>query len=327
MKRRSPRAQREVVAKSGLLQETPAFPASGSAGKGLLRAFTSLRHHNYRLYCFGQMISLIGSYMQSIRQAWLVLELTHSGWQLGVVGALQALPVLLFSLFGGVFADRWPKRRVLLVTESAAMVQALLLWVLAATGTIQLWHLYVLATLLGFTDCLERPTRQAFIIELVGREDLPNAVALNSSQSQMMRVVGPGIAGVIIAASGVSLLFLLNALSFLAVIVGLALIKSSELHAQPLRSTNASERQSTWQSLREGVEYVWNTPAISLVIVVVGLVLLFGSNFNVVLPLFATNLLHVGAAGFGFFSAALAIGSLLSALWLAWSNRRSTIPA
>ncbi len=291
----------------------------------MLRTFASLRHRNYRLYWFGQMISLIGSYMQSIGQAWLVLELTHSGWQLGLVGALQALPVLLFSLFGGVFADRWPKRRVLLVTESAAMVQALLLWVLNATGSIQLWHLYVLATLLGFTNCLERPTRQAFVIELVGRDDLPNAVALDSSLSQMTRVVGPGIAGIIIAASGVSMLFLLNALSFLAVIVGLALIKIEDLHAQQLQHSNAGERQNTWQSLREGVEYVWDTPSISLVIVVVGLVLLFGSNFNVVLPLFATDVLHRGAAGFGFLSAALAIGSLLSALWLAWSNRQSTI--
>src|SRR5437588_12788264 len=127
--------------------------------------------------------------MQSIGQVWLVLELTHSAWQLGLVGALQALPVLFFSLVGGVFADRWPKRRVLLVTQAAAMIQALLLWALIATGTIQLWHLYVLALLLGLTDCLDKPTRQAFVIELVGREDLPNAVALNSSLSQMTRIL------------------------------------------------------------------------------------------------------------------------------------------
>src|SRR5207302_10215272 len=114
-------------------------------------AFSSLRHRNYRLYWFGEMISLMGTYMQTIGQAWLVLELTHSAWQLGLVGALQSLPVLLFSIFGGVFADRWPKRRVLLVTQAAAMIQALLLWTLIATGTIQLWHIYVLAMLLGFT--------------------------------------------------------------------------------------------------------------------------------------------------------------------------------
>jgi MFS family permease len=308
-----------------LNEELPAIITPQEPEKGLPRAFSSLRHRNYRLYWFGEVISLMGSYMQTIGQAWLVLELTHSAWQLGLVGALQSLPVLLFSIFGGVFADRWPKQRILLVTQAAAMIQALLLWTLIATGTIQLWHLYVLAMLLGLTNSLDHPTRQAFVIELVGREDLPNAVALNSSLSQMTRIVGPAMAGIIIAASGVTILFLFNALSFLAVLVGLALIKSHELHAQALRNRSVGERQNTWQSLREGVAYCWNTPAVLLVILVVGLVLLFGSNFNVVLPLFATDVLHGGATGFGFLSAATAIGSLISALWLAWSHQKPTI--
>jgi MFS family permease len=289
----------------------------------MLRTFTSLRYRNYRLYWFGQMISLMGSYMQSIGQTWLVLELTHSGWQLGLVGALQALPILLFSLFGGIFADRWPKRRVLLMTETTAMIQAFLLWLLIATGTVQLWHIYVLALLLGFTNCLYRPAARAFVVEMVGREDLPNAVALNSSLGQVTRIAGPGLGGIIIAASGVTMLFLLNAISFLAVIVALALIKSQELHAQVIQHPNA--RQSTWQSLSEGVGYVWKTPAVLLMTVVVGLVLLFGSNFNVVLPLLATDVMHVGAAGFGFLSAALGVGALLATLWLAWSNQQPTM--
>jgi MFS family permease len=293
--------------------------------KGLLRAFTSLRWRNYRLYWFGQMISQMGTWMQTIGQAWLVLELTHSAWQLGLVGALQALPILLFSIFAGVFADRWPKRGVLLVTQAAAMIQALLLWALIATGTLQLWHIYVLAMLLGLMNSLGRPASRAFVVELVGREDLPNAVALNSSLSSLTRIVGPGMAGIIIAESSVSMLFLLNALSFLPVMVGLALINSHELHAQALQPRSVGERQNTWQSLREGVAYVWNTPAVLLVILVVGLVLLFGSNFNVVLPLFATDVLHVGATGFGFLSAATGVGALLSALWLAWGNQQPTI--
>src|SRR6266566_6370735 len=325
MKKHSPRSQGQPLPSSVSEREMPSIIPPKPPGKGLLRAFTSLGQHNFRLFWFGQMISLIGSYMQTIGQAWLVLELTHSAWQLGLVGALQSLPVLLFSIFGGVFADRWPKRRVLLVTQAAAMIQALLLWTLIATGTIQLWHLYVLAMLLGLTNSLDHPTRQAFVIELVGREDLPNAVALNSSLSQMTRIVGPATAGIIIAASGVTILFLLNALSFLAVLVGLALIKSHELHVQALRHRSAGERQNTWQSLREGVAYCWNTPAVLLVILVVGLVLLFGSNFNVVLPLFATDVLHGGATGFGFLSAASAIGSLCSALWLAWGSQKPTI--
>src|SRR2546430_2394460 len=236
-----------------LNEELPAIITPQQSEKGLLRAFSSLRHRNYRLYWFGQMISLMGTYMQTIGQAWLVLELTHSAWQLGLVGALQFLPVLLFSIFGGVFADRWPKRRVLLVTQSAAMIQALLLWALIATGTIQLWHLYILAMLLGLTRSLDTPTRQAFVVEMVGREDLSNAVALNFLLLNLARIVGPGLGGIIIAASGVTMLFLLNALSFLAVIVGLALIHSRELHAQALQHTNALARQTTWQSLREGV--------------------------------------------------------------------------
>jgi len=308
-----------------LNEETPAIILPQQPEKGLLRAITSLRQRNFRLFWCGQMISLIGSYMQSIGETWLVLELTHSAWQLGLVGALQAVPILLFSIFGGVFADRWPKRRVLLVTQAAAMIQALLLWALIATGTLQLWHLYVLALLLGLTNSLGRPASRAFVVEMVGREDLPNAVALNSSLSSLTRIVGPGLAGIIIAASGVTTLFLLNALSFLAVLVGLALIKSHELHAQARGHRSVGERQNTWQSLREGVAYVWKTPAVLLLVLVVGLVLLFGSNFNVVLPLFATNVLHVGATGFGFLSAATGAGALLSGLRLAWSNQQPTI--
>jgi MFS family permease len=325
MKKHSPGSQGQPESSSIPERETPAILPLKPPGKGLLRAFTSLRQRNFRLFWFGQMISLIGSGMQIIGQVWLVLELTHSAWQLGLVGALQSLPVLLFSLFGGVFADRWPKRRVLLLTQSAAMIQALLLWALIATGTVQLWHLYVLALLLGLTYSLYLPASRAFLVELVGREDLPNAVALYSSLSTLARIVGPGLGGIIIARSSVTMLFLLNALSFLPVIVGLALIKRNALHAQALQPGSVGERQNTWQSLREGMDYVWKTPAVLVVILVVGLVLLFGSNFNVVLPLFATDVLHVGATGFGFLSAALGVGALLSALWLAWSNQQPTI--
>ena len=287
--------------------------------------FISLRQRNFRLFWFGQMISLIGTWMQVVGQAWLILKLTHSAWQLGLVGALQFLPVLLFSIIAGVFSDRWPKRRVLLVTQSVAMVQALLLWGLIVTGTVQLWHIYILAMLLGLTNTLDKPTREAFVVELVGREDLPNAVALNSSLFTLARIIGPAFGGVIIATSGVTLLFLLNALSFIMVIVGLALIDNQELHTLAFQYINTSAQQKIWQRLYEGVTYVWKTPVVLLAILVVGLVLLFGSNFNILLPLFATDVLHVGATGFGFLSASLGIGSFLSALWLAWSNQKPTL--
>lgn len=297
-------------------------PDRRQADRGWRRAFASLRHRNYRLYWSGRVISLMGTWMQTIGQAWLVLQLTHSAWQLGFIGALQSLPVLFFSLLGGIFADRWPKRRVLLVTQSVAMVQAILFYGLMVSGTIKLWHIYLLAPLLGLINCLDQPTRSAFVVELVGREDLPNAVALNASLANLAQVVGPGLGGVIIAASGVTLLFLLNALSFLAILVGLALIRSRDLYAQ---APGAERRQNTWQSLREGVGYIWRTPTLVLLILVVGLVLLFGENLNVALPLFATDVLYVGATGFGFLSAALSIGSILATLWLAWSNQQPTL--
>jgi MFS family permease len=325
MKKYTSRPQEQPASEDVSGRERPASSALSQPDKGLLRTFTSLRQRNFRLFWFGQMISSIGTFMQIVGLSWLVLELTHSAWQLSLVGALQALPILLFSIFAGVFADRWPKRRVLLVTQFAAMIQAFLLWILIATSTIQLWHIYVLVLLLGLMNCLGRPTSRAFVVELVGREDLPNAVALNSSLSSLMRILGPGLGGIIIATSGVSMLFLLNALSFLPVIIGLVLINSHELHTQSLPHRNEGQLQNTWQSLREGIAYVWKTPAILLLILVVGLALLFGSNFNVVLPLFATDLLHIGATGFGFLSAATGVGALLSGLWLAWSNRLPTI--
>lgn len=323
MKRPSSRSQGQPVPESISERETPALIPPSQPGKGLLRAFTSLRHRNYRLYWSGQTISQMGYGMQAVGQAWLVLELTNSAWQLGLVGALQALPILLFSLFGGIFADRWPKRHVLLVTQTVSMIQALLLWILIATGTLQLWHLYVLVLLLGFTSSLGRPASRSFLVEMVGRDDLPNAVALNSSISTLARIIGPGLGGIIIAASGVTVLFLLNALSFLPVIAALALIKSSELYAQARKP--AGQNQKTWRSLREGIDYIKKSPAVLLIIIVVGLVLLFGSNFGVVLPLFATDVLHVGATGFGFLSAASGVGALLSALWLAWGNQKPTV--
>src|SRR5436305_2194636 len=225
--------------------------------QGLSRAFLALRHCNFRLFWFGQMISLMGTWMQTIGQAWLVLQLTHSVLLLGLVGALQFLPVMLLSLFGGVLADRLPKRKVLLFTQSFAMLQAAVLWTLVATGEVRLWHVLVLAALLGLTNSIDMPTRQAFVVEMVGREDLPNAIALNSSLFNMARIVGPGIGGLIIAWAGVAPLFLLNAISFIPVIIGLALIDLSKLYAHRKRveSEAGAARQSTIQSLREGLVY------------------------------------------------------------------------
>ncbi len=317
-----PQSEKGLVASAATIPETQQV-------KGLLRAFLALRHRNYRLFWSGQLISLIGTWMQSIGQAWLVLQLTHSAWWLGIVGALQFLPVMLLSLFGGVLADRVPKRKVLLFTQSFAMLQAAILWVLIVTGAIQLWHVLVLAALLGLTNSIDMPTRQAFVSEMVGREDLPNAIALNSSVFNMARIVGPGIGGLIIATYGIMPLFFLNAISFIPVIIGLAMIDLRKLYGQVKRAVpeKGAQRQSTLQSLREGLIYVRQTPSVLLIITVIGIISLFGINFNVVLPLFvfATDVLKTGAAGFGFISSAFGLGSLLAALWLAWSNQKPSV--
>lgn len=314
-----PHAQQELLDTGQSHEQQPV--------KGLLRAFVALQHRNFRLFWFGQLISLIGTWMQSIGQAWLVLELTHSAWLLGLVGALQFLPVMLFALFGGVLADKWPKRRVLLCTQTSAMIQALILAILVFTGTVQIWHIFVLATLLGLTNSIDMPTRQAFVVEMVGRDSLPNAIALNSSVFNMARIVGPGIGGLIIAALGVAPLFLLNALSFIAVLIGLAMIDMKTLYGQSKRAATLRDepKLSTLQSLREGLNYVFHTPSVFLIIAVIGIISLFGINFNVVLPLFATEVLHVGATGFGFISSAFGLGSLVAALWLAWGNKKPSI--
>ncbi|HEX8917613.1 MAG TPA: MFS transporter [Chloroflexota bacterium] len=294
------------------------------AGADLRRAFRSLRQRNFRLFWFGQAISLIGTWMQITGQAWLVLQLTHSAFQLGLVGALQSMPVLLFSLVGGVFADRWPKRRLLFGTQSAAMIQACLLWTLVVSGAIQIWQVYLLALLLGFAYCLNTPVQQAFVVELVGRDDLTNAWALYSSLVNVARIVGPSLGGILIAVNGVSTLFLLNTLSFVAVLAGLLLMNSYELRARAPSWAREGTRPTTWQNLREGLSYVLTTPTMVWLIGVVGLVVFFGANFQVVLPLFATQVLHLGARGFGFLSAASGIGSIVAALLLAWSNMQPT---
>ncbi len=318
-------SQEQVASVEGFAQDVPALVVSAQPTNSFLRAFIALRHRNYRLFWFGQMISLIGTWMQTTGQAWLVLELTHSAWQLGIVGALQFLPILLFSIFGGVFADRWPKRNVLLFTQSAAMVQAVILCALVASGHVQLWEIYLLALLLGATNSLDMPTRQAFVVEMVGREDLPNGVALNSSIFNLARILGPGMGGLIIALSGVTTLFLLNALSFIAVIAGLLMIRTGELHAVPRRMRADGTRPKTWQSMGEGIAYIRRTPSVLLIIMVTGFVSLFGINFNVVLPLFATEVLNVGSIGYGLLSSAIGIGALFSALLIAWGNRQPTV--
>ncbi len=283
-----------------------------------VQVFSALHHRNFQLFWFGQIISVTGTWMQSVGQAWLVLQITHNAFLLGLVSALQFLPVLVFSLFGGVVADKLPKRRILICTQSAAALLAFTLYILADQQIVQVWHIMVLAFCLGIVNSFDIPTRQAFISEMVGREDLMNAISLNSAQFNASRVVGPGVAGLLIATLGIPPLFLLNALSYLAVIAGLALMNPALLTA-PVRRTVP---EPPLRQVREGIAFAWRTPSIRLALLMLFVISTFGMNFNIILPLLADTVYNTGATGFGFLSSMLGLGSLISALVLAATVKR-----
>ena len=280
----------------------------------------ALRHRNFRLFWFGQMISLVGTWMQSVAQAWLVLLLTHDPLWLGVVAAVQFTPVLVLGLFGGIVADVLPKRRTVMGTQTALMLFALVLAGLSWTGIVQVWHILVLAVCLGFVNAIDMPTRQAFVMEIVGREDVANAVAINSAMFNAARIVGPAVAGLVIGLVGVTTCFVLNGLSFIAVIAGLAAMREGELHlgARLARPHSVGE---VGANLAEGLRYVRHTPVVLLAVCLVGLISTLGMNFNVLMPAMAENVLDVGASGFGFLMSAMGFGSLVAALGVAALRR------
>jgi len=281
-----------------------------------LRAF---RHRNYRLFFGGQLVSLVGTWMQQVAQAWLVLELTHDPIWLGIVSAAQFLPVIVLGLFAGVAADALPKRRVLLGTQVSMMVLAAILTVLVATDLVQVWMILVLAFLLGIANALDMPTRQAFAVELVGHDEVGPAVALNSAMFNAARVLGPAAAGLAIGAFGVAVAFGINALSFLAVIVGLQMMNEAELHIGA-RLDRPDSVDAVLRTLREGLAYVRQTRVVLLAVTVVGLVATLGMNFNVLMPAFTQDVMHADATAFGFLMAASGVGSLLAALWLVFGG-------
>jgi len=281
---------------------------------------SAFRHRNYRLFFAGQAISLVGTWMQQVAQAWLVLQLTHDPIWLGIVAAAQFIPVMVLGLFAGVAADALPKRRVLIWTQIAMMLLAAVLAALVMSGVVQVWMILLLAFLLGIANAVDMPVRQSFAIELVGREDVGNAVALNSAMFNGARVVGPAAAGLTIAAFGIGPAFAINALSFLAVIVGLRLMDERELRVAG-RIARPESARAVVLNLREGLAYVRRTQVVLLAVVVVGTVATVGMNFGVLIPAFAQNELGSGAAGYGFLMAASGVGSLLAAMRLVFGGR------
>ncbi len=275
-----------------------------------------MRHRNYRIYWFGQIGSLVGAWMQSVALPWLVLELGGSPLQLGMVLALMFAPSMFLAPIGGVLADRVDKRRVLMIVNAVAMLQASLLFGLAATGYVEIWHVYLLALLAGFVNAVEMPVRQAFAAELVPSDDLVNAIALNSTSFNLSRVIGPAIAGVTIAAFGVAINFGINAVSYLFVLIALWMLDSGSMRhvARPDRFP------SIRASLAEGVRYAIATPTVLWPLVLLGGMATFAMNFQTLLPLFTRDVLNLDSGGYGALFAAMGAGSLVGSLILAFAT-------
>jgi MFS family permease len=290
------------------------------AGLSFANGARAFRHRNYRLWFGGQLVSLVGTWMQSVAQGWLILQLTGDPFLLGAVAAAQWIPVMILGVFGGLVTDALPKRRTLVVTQAIKMGLSFAMFALVFTGTVQVWHVMILAFLGGLTNVVDMPTRQAFSVEMVGREDVGNAVALNSAMFNAARILGPAAAGLAIGAFDISTAFLIDAVSFLAVLVALLAMREADLRLVPpmARPTSVS---GVVENLREGLVYVRRTPLVLLSVLVVGLVSTFGMNFQVVIPPLTEELLHSNATGYGFLMAASGVGSLVAALFIAFSGR------
>lgn len=277
----------------------------------LSQAVAALRHRNFRLFWFGQLISLIGTWMQNMALGWLVLQLTDSAFLLGVVSAMQFLPLLLLSLLAGAVADRLPKRRMLIFTQSGSLVLALILGLLVLFKVVRYWEVLVLATLLGIINAFDTPTRQSFVVELSGRKDLMNAIVLNSSAFNAARVVGPALAGLAIGRLGMATCFLINAGSFLAVIAGLLMIRLPENNRQQ------PEEKAIREQVLEGLAYIWRTSEILKLMVLLAILSIFAMNFNVLIPVLARNNLGQQAEGYGLLMSAMGFGAVGGSLILA----------
>ncbi len=286
-----------------------------AGGGGGRFGFAALAHRNFRLFLVGQGTSLIGTWMQNVAMGWLVLNLTNSPFYVGLVAALGSLGVLVFTLYAGVVADRSDKRRTVVLTQTLSMLQAFVLATLYWTHTITVWNVMVLASLLGVVNAFDIPTRQSFIVEMVGREDLVSAIALNSSMFNAARVVGPAIAGTLIGLLGVGACFFLNGVSYLAVIWSLLAMRLPPYVASPGRA-------SAWAGFREIVTFIRGDRRVSTLVTLTALLSVFGFPFLSLMPVFARDVLHVGAGGYGVLMASVGVGAMLGALAIAgWSRR------
>jgi len=289
-----------------------------STGSFRQRTFASLAIRNFRLFFVGQAISMSGTWMQSVAQGILVLELTGSGTALGLVTALQALPVLIFGAWGGLMADRLPKRTILYATQALFGISSTLLGLVILKDAVQLWMVYAIATFHGFLKVFDNPTRQTFVREMVGKERLTNAVALNSTLMNLARVVGPTIAGVMIATSGLATCFIVNGISYISLILVLYRMRADELQPAP------TIRRARGQ-LSAGFRYAWSTPVIRNTLLMMAIIGTFTYEFNVTLPLLAEFTLDAGSGGYAALTSAMGIGAVVGGLYTA--SRRNSTPA
>lgn len=272
-----------------------------------MKTFASLKIRNFRIYFIGQAISLCGTWMQTIAQDWLVLKLTNSGTQLGLVTAVQFLPVLVLGPYGGIIADRLDKRTILYITQAISGVLALVLGILVITGTIQLWMVYILAFALGTLNAFNNPTQQTFVPEIVDKEHLSNAVTLNAIEVNVARALGPALAGALIATVGLGICFILNGISFIAVIIALAMMRASELHLTPRALRKKGQ-------MREGWRYVLSSPAILDILVMMAIIGTLSYEFSVSMPLLAQFTFHGGAGTYAALITATGVGSVIGGL-------------
>ncbi len=290
--------------------------------RSLNNPFLPLRHSNFRYYWIGMCISLIGTWMQNVAQPWLAYTLTKSAFLLGVVGAIQFMPVLLFSLFAGVLVDRFDKKKILIFTQSASLVVTLILALLDFGGHIQYWHILVLAAALGFVNTLDMPARQSFVIQMVGKEDLMNAIALNSAVFNTARIVGPAIAGVVMGLVGVGVCFLANSISFAAVVISLFFIHPMKITSQdrPAQDNSLSIRHILAE-IKEGIKYIYRRPILLDAVLFMAIIGTFAMNNNVLIPVFSEVVLKQGGMGLGILFSCSGIGAFIGAMLVAVTSK------
>lgn len=299
-----------------VVSESPEISVGENTGwiKQVSLAFPALQNKNYKAYFSGQMVSLIGTWLQIVSQGWLVLQLTNSALQIGIIAALSTLPSLFLTLFGGVIVDQFPKRKILLATQTASMILAFTLGILTLSGLITVWMIGITAFLLGIVTAIDSPARQAFVSEIVTKEQLPSAIALNSGIFNAARVIGPSVAGLLIALIGAGGAFLVNGFSYIAVLIALIWMK--------VELPSERKKLHAIQAIKEGIAYSFAHPIIRTLIIFTGVSSVFGWSYTTLMPLVAQNTFHLGAAGLGYMYAASGLGSLLATILIATFSKK-----